>query len=100
MSKLKKEHTSRGFSLYEFKERNGSLCSLQKSSIATENCIWFGPNESQITIGYPWKTYTEQQIKEIFGGKDIVSNSRMHLTQKQVQELLPILQRFAQTGEI
>lgn len=97
---MEKKHTQRGFSLYEFKERNGSLCSLQKSSIATENCIWFGPNESVITVGYPWENYTEQQIKEKLGGKEVVSNSRMHLTQTQVKELLPILQKFAETGEI
>jgi len=63
--------TSRGFSVIEFKDRYGVECTIQKSSLATEEAIWFG-----------------------------YKNNRMHLTQDQVKELLPILQRFVETGEI
>jgi hypothetical protein len=65
------EKTERGFDIIEFLDRYGVECSLQKSSLATEDCIWLGVNES-----------------------------RMHLTQGQVKALLPYLQRFVDTGEI
>ena len=76
--------TSRGFDLVTFKDRYDQPCSLQKSSIATEDCIWFGIHE-QIDL------YT----KEVVG-----PGQRMHLSQDQVKELLPLLQRFIDTGEI
>jgi hypothetical protein len=65
------EKTERGFDIIEFLDRYGNGCSLQKSSLATEDCIWLGVNES-----------------------------RMHLTQGQVKALLPYLQRFVDTGEL
>lgn len=97
---MKKKHTNRGFSLYEFKDRGGNECSLQKSSIATEQCIWLGANETIANIGMPWQKITEKEIKEKFNANEIITNSRMHLTQKQVKKLLPILTKFAETGEI
>jgi len=41
---MKKERTHRNFNIYNFKDRNNTECSLQKSSVATENCIWLGAN--------------------------------------------------------
>jgi hypothetical protein len=67
--KLKK--TNRGFAIAEFIDRYGEKCSIQKSSLATENCIWLGVHEN-----------------------------RMHLTPKMVANMLPLLQRFAETGDL
>lgn len=39
--------------------------------------------------------YIETEMPKTF---DV--NARMHLTQEQVKELLPILQKFAETGEL
>jgi len=78
--KPKFKATSRGFERYEFEDRSKSKCSLQKSSVATEDCIWLG-------------------VDQVFDQ----SNSRparMHLTQKQVAALLPYLEHFARTGEL
>ena len=36
--------TARGFAIREFEDRNGIACSIQKSSVATEDLIWLGPN--------------------------------------------------------
>ncbi len=66
--------TERGFNIASFKDRYGADCSLQQSSLATENCIWLGTN-----------------------GED---GDRMHLTQKMVEDLLPYLQHFVKTGEL
>jgi hypothetical protein len=75
----------RGFAFLSFMDRYKQVCSLQKSSIATEDCIWLG-----VDIGIP---------KELGGDGEKV-NARMHLTRKQVKELLPYLQRFVETGEL
>jgi hypothetical protein len=39
--KIKKKKSKRGFILYEFLDRYDISCSIQKSSMATENAIWF-----------------------------------------------------------
>jgi hypothetical protein len=63
--------TERGFMRGEFKDRYGKYCSIQQSSIATEDCIWLG-----------------------------VDNERMHLTQQMAADLIPLLQHFVETGEL
>ena len=74
MSDLIATTTERGFALYEFRDRYNRECSLQRSSIATEDCIWLGVHEGE--------------------------SVRMHLTPEMVTALLPILQQFAETGEL
>ncbi len=69
---MKAEKTNRGFDIIRFTDRNGDKCSIQKSSIATEDCIWLG---------------SEQGI-------------RMHLNTAQVAQLLSTLELFIKTGEI
>ena len=54
-----------------FNDFNGQDCSIQKSSLAREECIWLG-----------------------------VRDQRMHLTKEMVEELMPYLRRFIRTGEI
>lgn len=66
--------TARGFAILRFVDRCGAPCSLQKSSSASEDCIWLGRDETE--------------------------PGRMHLTQEMVAALLPHLQRFAETGEL
>lgn len=92
--KLKIKTTERGFGVVEFKDRYGVDCNIQKSSLATEDAIWFGAKE----IGVKKDMGTN-------GFKDIdtsgcIANNRMHLTRKQVKKLLPILKHFAKTGEL
>jgi len=101
MAKIK--HTQRGFGYIEFKEKYGLKCSLQKSSAASEDCIWLGIDEVSI-IGFngtqsPTIKIGNEEIKKAFNVSDI-TNSRMHLTKKQVAKLLPFLQKFVKTGEI
>ena len=96
MSKKKKalkfHKTNRGFAIASFNDRNGVKCSLQASSIATESCIWFGCDdaEPQVLANGGWRPV------EMPAG--YVANTRMHLTQDQVKELLPALKHFAKTG--
>ena len=71
MAKKIVETTERGFAIINFEDRYDFKCSLQKSSLATEDCIWFG-----------------------------VDGNRMHLTPDMVTMLLPHLKRFARTGDL
>ena len=94
MEDLKLTFTERGFGIFEFTDRYGSGCSIQKSSLATEDAIWFGVDYAnpQIMGANGWENYP---IPE-----DVLLSTRMHLTQEQVKKLLPILQTFAETGDL
>lgn len=98
--------TARGFSLYNFQDRNGEKCSLQQSSIATEDCIWLGIDDADPQImasdakklGLP--TNTDCGWVPYHIPSEVLLSTRMHLTRKQVKALLPILKHFAKTGEV
>lgn len=94
---IKTEKNQRGFITGEFTDRYGEICSIQKSSIATEDCIWLGIDDPKLTV-------FENESK----GKYIVTkmppnfsvSGRMHLTRQMVADLLPLLQEFVETGDI
>ena len=94
---MKQSTTQRGFGRVEFTDRYGAKCSLQDSSLATEPAIWLGidkPEAIEFTNYPDLGPYKKIELPE-----NIDISSRMHLTQNQVKELLPFLQRFAETGE-
>jgi hypothetical protein len=103
---MNKQKTSRGFALYKFIESNGNICSIQKSSAAEQDLIWLGCDKLDIQgftpYGQPesWASITEEQINEKFGTKHINGNNRMHLSRETVSKLIPILQKFVDTGNI
>lgn len=91
------DKTERGFDIQRFMDRNGVECSLQKSSIATEDCIWFGCNDADpkyfVPNGNPsWRKLEVPETAQF--------TTRMHLTQEMVAQLLPALVKFATTGEL
>lgn len=97
--------TARGFGRLEFKDSYDVEASIQISSAAREESyIWFGPNELGMSGFNPdytrWHDISEQSIKDKFGYQDIIWNSRLHLSQSDVKALLPILTKFAETGEL
>lgn len=71
----------RGFAYKQFTDLYGQTCSIQKSSLATKDCIWLGVEDTGPEL-LPAPPY------------------RMHLTQAQVRRLLPMLHKFVETGEI
>lgn len=107
---MEKTKTERGFSLYEFWDRLGQKCSIQKSSLASQDCIWLGVNEADPQI--MCSDAIRLGLRESTGGKEdngwceykipkeVFLSTRMELTKKQVRELLPILQNFVDTGEV
>lgn len=95
------EKTSRGFSVARFVDRYGVRCSIQESSLATEPAIWLGADDLGLRRlpgnGTGWH---DVNLSEIFPGQTVQGNTRMHLTQDQVRDLLPLLTHFAETGEL
>jgi hypothetical protein len=78
MKKIKFVKTERGFAISSFEDRYGLQCSLQKSSLATEDAIWLGVDSVD---GKP---------------------ARMHLTREMVANLLPALKmaNFQKTNNV
>jgi hypothetical protein len=83
--------TERGFDILDFTDRYGEKCSLQKSSLATEDCIWLGIHDPVI------RAMTGKEVP-LPAGSTI--NGRMHLTKAMVRKLLPYLKHFAETGDL
>ncbi|MCK9198989.1 MAG: hypothetical protein M0P49_05245 [Bacilli bacterium] len=92
--------TNRGFKVIEFIDRYDRRCNIQKSSLGTEDAIWFGIEAAEPKIlaskvmkgGTGWVDYLIHE--------DVVITTRMHLTVNQVRALLPILQKFVDTGKL
>lgn len=103
---MKKEQTERGFDIYRFKDRYDCDCSLQKSSIATEDCIWLGVEDANPKIMASKAKQHGIETDKTTGWikypihEDVMLNTNMHLSIEQVKELLPILINFVNTGEI
>jgi hypothetical protein len=103
---LEVKHTDRGFAFLEFQDRYGEQCILQKSSLAFDEAIWFGISEVKVLIMAKDAASVGLQTEETTGWIDfplpphVLTKSRMHLTQDQVRALLPILQKFVDTGEL
>jgi hypothetical protein len=88
--------TERGFDLVEFKDFDEVKCSLQKSSLATEDAIWFGCSKGNPKVLIPGEGWKPIDLPT----GDVVMNTRMHLTRNMAKKLLPYLQTFVETGEL
>lgn len=100
MSSLEK--TSRGFCKVTFSDGNGENCSIQESSACREEgLIWLGIDDVVPKAFYPkpdgpgWV-----DIKKPKGAQDWLCSGRMHLTQSQVEGLLPFLEHFVKYGNL
>ena len=101
---MKKNYTVRGFEISEFQDERKNNCSLQKSSSAEEDCIWLGCDEIGLKKFTPFgnPSWVDVDTKGSLdpGGISYIANNRMHLTREQVKDLLPLLSRFAKTGDL
>jgi len=101
---MEKYKTERGFDFSLFKDRNGIECTIQKSSLATEDCIWFGARKiglkEFVADRQPSAWVNKDDVDEHSLEHHYVANNRMHLTREQVAELIPVLQKFVDTGEL
>jgi len=92
---MKIEKTTRNFEIIKFTDEFNVKCSLQKSSLATEDSIWFGCNDAN-----PRVLIKEQGWQPIKMPSEYLADTRMHLTREQVAELLPHLEAFVKTGDL
>jgi hypothetical protein len=96
--------TQRGFTYYQFKDRNGELCSIQESSLATEAAIWLGIDDANPIIMHSDAKKLGMEVNTDSGWvsypipDQVLLHTRMHLTIDQVKALLPILENFVKTG--
>lgn len=98
--------TNRGFPLREFTDYYGKACSIQKSSLADKDAIWFGIDNAEPIVLASQAASVGVNTNETTGWvtfpiPDAVSiHTRMHLTREQVRKLLPVLTRFVDTGDV
>ena len=92
---MKVELTNRGFQIIRFTDEYDVKCSLQKSSLATDDCIWLGCDEANPRVLVQDKGWQSIKMPE-----EYLADTRMHLTRNQVAELLPYLNHFVETGDI
>src|SRR5687768_5576870 len=100
------EFTVRGFPTAKFTDFYEKKCSIQLSSLADERCIWLGIDDPEPKImardaashgietskNVGWVPYPIPEAVQVV--------TRMHLSIDQVKALLPVLQRFVETGDI
>ncbi len=107
--KMKKFKTERGFQRVEFKDSYGEECSVQESS-SCEASIWLGIDKPALSImardaADMGRSDLLEPGPERYNGwvewpvpEQVSRRGRMHLSQEQVKELLPLLEHFAKTG--
>lgn len=103
---FKQVKTKRGFSHISFLDSYGVKCSIQKSSNISVDSIWIGVDNAEPKLLASDARKFGIKTRQEFGWvsypipEDVLLTTRMHLTREQVAELLPILQKFVETGGI
>lgn len=103
---MKIQQNDRGFDYSNFKDHYGKECSLQKSSLATKDCIWLGVDDAEPQILCSQAAKFGVEPLGVVGWqpypipKEVLLKTHMHLTREQVANLLPVLKRFVDTGEL
>lgn len=98
--------TARGFAFGEFTDLYGHECSIQKSSLATDDALWIGINDAAPKVMACEAHRCGVATDEKCGWVDypipneVLLHTRMHLSREQATELIPVLQHFVDTGEL
>jgi hypothetical protein len=104
--KISKKVTARGFTYLQFKDSYDKLCTMQKSSLATDDAIWLGIDDADPKIMASQAASYGIKTEETCGWVPypipdaVLLNTRMHLTREQVKALLPALMHFVDTGDV
>jgi hypothetical protein len=108
---MKIEANHRGFLVGEFEDANGQKCSIQESSACPRDeeegsYLWLGNDDANPMVMAFDAPRIGVQTTETTGWvpypipKEVLMHTRMHLSQRQVKELLPLLNYFAEHGEL
>ncbi len=108
---MKFSHTARGFAHLAFEDSHNVKCSIQNSSLAEEDAIWFGvvdanPKILKDGVWEPVVIKNERGGRDVLGnpipitgfGKDILIATRMHLTRTYVKKLVKEMNRWLNKG--
>ncbi len=98
--------TERGFALGLFTDLYGTKCSIQKSSLATDDAIWLGVDNPEPKI-MAKRAASLGIVTDLTCGwvpypipEEVLLSTRMHLNKEQVTELIKTLQHFVDTGDL
>lgn len=101
---MQMSETRRGFAIGDFTDSKGVSCSLQESSQVADDdgaYLWVGCNDIGLKRFEPGLGWSDVDLETgRTDGVSYIANTRMHLTQTQVAELLPALQHFAECGTL
>ena len=103
---MKREYTPTGFVRLAFTDRYDQTCSVQESSLATEEALWVGLDDADPKVMAAHAASVGVHTTETTGWvpypiPDIVLlKTRMHLTRPQAAELAAVLAHFADTGNL
>ena len=92
---IKFDRTHRGFAIGEFTDLYGNKCSIQDSSLATDNAIWLGIDDAKpqrLILGEGWQPVEFPEDTHFW--------TRIHINQEQAAGLIEVLQRFVETGSV
>lgn len=95
---MKRCLTANGFQYVMFNDDFGVECSIQMSTPSDGECIWLGCSNPEP------KFLDETDGKKVWSKIELpdgaIFNARMHLSRKHAAELIPMLQKFVDTGYI
>ena len=103
---MTKHKTARGFPFISFKDFYERDCSVQISSLADEMCIWVGLDGAEPKVlaknaaKYGIKTNETTGWVPFPVPDEVLLSTKMHLNTKQVKDLIKVLQKWVDTGEI
>ena len=89
--------TQRGFEIANFEDSYKLPCSIQKSSKADDDYIWLGIDKTMLTV-FKDENKGQHIVTELPANWSV--DTRMHLSREQVEQLLPLLQKFVETGDL
>lgn len=95
-----------GLSQAVFVDSHGHKCSIQRSAVAEENAIWLGLDKPKAKVlsskakALGIKTEVNQGWVDYPLPDEVLLVTHMHLSRHQVKALLPLLKRFADTGNL
>lgn len=103
---IKWEKTKRGFMIGTFADTYGHSCSLQVSSLATDNCIWLGIADAEPKIMASDAQSLSIKTDQTTGWipypipEQVLLHTRMHLNREKALELIEALRVFVNTGSL
>jgi hypothetical protein len=98
--------SSRGFAFGEFHDMDGNRCSIQESSLATDDCIWLGIDDAKPMIMASDAPKLGITTDKVTGWipypipEEVLLRTRMHLNREQALRLIEALRVFMDTGRL